>query len=1022
MDRPRGDALVGRDEALARVAASVASARAGRRTGLLVTGSAGIGKTALLRAALSGARGVDVAWGTCVGGGSAPGYWPWTQALNGLVRAVGGDRARGAAGADAALVSGIVSALGDHGQSEPSERGRMLLLDATAAWVTRLATLRPVVLVLDDVHWMDESSLALLELVLQDLRPAPLCVLAAFRHDDGSGLPQARLASLVARADHVHLTGLDRAATGRLVHQLVGAAVSDDAVDALFRRAGGHPFFTRELAFATASGTPTDRVPAAVQDAVERRVAALSAAAQDVLQAAALTGPVLLPDVLSAMTAHPPDVVAAATAEAVAAGVLVRGDVTLRFAHDLFREALIDRIEAQQRPSLHLAAARALEQRHARGGDVAAAEIARHHLQAVALAGVHDAVVWALRAASADRAALALADAAARLRGLRAAVADAGLAMDDADFVDVLLAEADLLARTGRPSDARGLVRAARTAADRRQDPGRITEAALAVAAVGSRFATRRDDVVAELESALQAVGSGDAALEARLTAALARELQHSVPEQRARAGPLSERALERGRTVHDEDVLAACLLARHDVLWTPGQAAARAVVAAELVELAQAAGDPERHAEALLLQANALLESGSAAFAPALEQCLGLLEDLGQPRHLYTAQTRRACVALMRGNVTEAAARIDAAVELGRRLREPDTENVRMSQRLELVRARGDARELREFATQAVAHWTGAPVHAHAVAAGFCARAGDLDDARHHTAAVAGLGTWRADRSYLWSVFIRELAFAAVALEDRRLCNELLEELTPLADSCGVNGAVVAFAGSHAQTAAVLAAAVGREALARDLREQAHAVYERLGVAAVAEVGPAAGPSLSAGAALRRRGAVWEVTFAGRTASLAHAKGLADIARLVAQPGSDVHVLDLTASRVRSAAGGDVLDRTAVSDYRRRLTELSEDRLAAQAAGDAARLQALDEEHDALVTELQRTAGAGGRPRQFANHPSERARKAVAGRVRDALRRLADVLPEAAAHLERHIVTGVHCRYRGELRWQVEL
>jgi hypothetical protein len=590
--------------------------------------------------------------------------------------------------------------------------------------------------------------------------------------------------------------------------------------------------------------------------------------------------------------------------------------------------------------------------------------------------------------------------------------------------VDVLLAESDLLARSGRPSDARGLIRAARAAAERAGDAAGTTRAALAAAALGSRFTARRDEIIAELESAQTAVAGADEALEATLTAALARELQHSVPEQRARAGPLSERALRLGRATDDPDVLAACLLARHDVLWTPSEAARRAEVAAELVALTQRSGDRERHAEALLLQANALLESGSAAFEPALEACLELLTALGQPRHLYTVETRRACLALMRGHLDEAAVRIEAAAARGDRLHEPDTGNVRMSQRLELVRAHGLPDELTAFARQAVAHWTGAPVHAHAVAAGFSARAGDLDAARHHAAAVQDLGTWRADRSYLWSVFVRELAIAATALGDRVLCAQLLEEVLPLAGGCGVNGAVVAFAGCHSHTAGRLAAALGDRVAAQALLQESCVVYERLGAATLTEaredLAACAAPSGHT-ASMVRRGPIWQVTYAGRTASVEHCKGLQDIAVLVRRPGADVHVLDLVQSPTRSDAAGNVLDRTALVSYRQRLAALSHERLQAEEGGDLARLRAVDEEHDALVAELQRDTGVGGRPRAFPNHPTERARKAVTARIRDAVRRLDHALPEVGAHLDRNLVTGVRCRYRGDERWETE-
>jgi len=462
-------------------------------------------------------------------------------------------------------------------------------------------------------------------------------------------------------------------------------------------------------------------------------------------------------------------------------------------------------------------------------------------------------------------------------------------------------------------------------------------------------------------------------------------------------------------------------------VLWSPGQTVHRVEVTAELVQLAQTTGDRELLAQSLLLHANVLLEGSRAAFDPALHDCLQLLEELGELRHRYTVETRRAFVALLRGSLDEASVRIDRAALIGKRLRQPDTEKVRMSQRLELVRARAVPAGLLAFAAEAIEHWTGAPVHAHAVAAGFTARAGDLAAARRHVAAVQDLGTWRADRSYLWSVFVRELAYAAVEVGDRELCAELLAELVPLAGTCGVNGALVAFAGCHSHTAGKLAAALGETDRARRLLEDACAVYERLGAAdlpgaraelaaCVAENGPVVT------SALHCHGDTWKVTFSGRTASVRDCKGLHDIAALVQRPGTEVHVLDLVASAVTSAATGPLLDRTAADQYRRRLAELSGERETAMLVGDIAGLEAVEVEHRALVAELRGGTALGGRAREFANSPAERARKAVAGRVRDAVRRVAAVLPELGAHLDEHVVTGIRCRYTGDQRWHVEV
>lgn len=1032
MDSAPAPWLVGRDDAFARVTGGLGAARVGNGGMLLVSGAAGMGKTALLRAALEPVSDATLAWGTCLEGGGAPGFWPWTQAFSGLVRQVGVERSRAVAGDDLGWVATLVPALdrpvGER-PGEQSERGRMLLFDAAIAWLQAIGAIRPVVVVLDDLQWADESTLTLLEILARAPRPGSVCVLGAFRPDEAPRDVQARLATLVEHSDHVALAGLDRAATGLLAEATAGRPLEPGEVDGLFRRAGGHPFFTRELARAQRIAGPVEAVPVAVRDAIERRVGRLRVQTQELLRIAALTGPRLLPDVLAAVSGRSPAEVEEAVGEALGAAVVREDDGDengQQFAHDLFRETLAQGVDPSDRPALHRAIGSALVERAARTA-VAPSEVARHFRSGVPAGGVDEAVSWTLRAVEADVAALALSEAAQHLRRLRRVVADAGHSLGPAVLVEVLLTEADVLARAGRAEEARGLLLTARSTASTASDPTGVARAALAIAALGSRFATRRDEVVGVLRETLVLLGDDDPELQARVTATLARELIHSIAEQRDLAGPLSQRALELSRTTEDMDVVAACLLARHDVLWTPGQTPRRAEVTAELVQLAQAAGDRELQAQALLLHANVLLESGRAGFEPVLRECLLLLEELGELRHRYTVETRRACAALLRGNLDEASDRIGRAAELGKRLREPDTENVRMSQTLELVRTRGVPDELLAFASRAIEHWTGAPVHAHAVAAGFSARAGDLPAARRHVAAVGDLGTWRVDRSYLWSVFVRELAYAAVTLEDRDLCAELLAELEPLAGTCGVNGALVAFAGCHSHTAGNLAAALGETARARHLLEDACAVYERLGAAdlvraradlatCVGETGP------TATHALRCHGDTWEVTFAGRTASVRDCKGLHDIAALVQRPGTEVHVLDLVASPITSDAGGQVLDRTAADRYRRRLTELAEEREAATLLGDTAALEAVETEHRALVTELRGGSGPGGRVREFANHPAERARKAVTGRVRDAVRRVAAALPELGAHLDEHLVTGIRCRYTGGHHWHVEV
>lgn len=725
---------------------------------------------------------------------------------------------------------------------------------------------------------------------------------------------------------------------------------------------------------------------------------------------------------------------------------------------------------AGTRLALHQQIADALEHRHARGAAVMPADLARHCAAAVPLDGVERALRWARSAARAERARLAFAEAAAHLARARRAMEDTGDTQAGGLLVDLLVEEADARARAGDSTGARALLDDARIRATALGDAERLGRVALGVQRLGARYAMPRDAVVDVLETARSALHGTGTALEAQLTASLARELNHSVPAHRPRARPLSEQALALARELDDPATLVACLLARHDVLWTPGRAAERIDLAREIAELAARTGDTEGHAESLLLTANALLESGSVAFRAALTEYLYAAQRFGQPRHDYLALTRRGALAMIDGRLDEAEKLIDEASALGERIGEPDTGNVRLSQLLGLVRARGEPHRLRATAADAVRWWIGVPSHAHAVAAGFLALAGepdDLDAARRALDTVMALGTWRDDRSYMWPVFAGGMATAAVRLGDQAICAQLLAEFEPVTGVCAVNGALVCFMGSNAHWAGLLAAALGRTDEARHWLEQALTVHQRLGATAwdaetslelaalgaagnhaeragrlAAELGlhgvaarlpassgaPLSGaPLLSkatdgADAELRRDGELWRVRHHGDSAHLCDLKGLTDLVVLLARPGTDVHVLELAGAGNHDRDAGTLLDSTARAAYRCRLTELDEDLAAAHTDHDIGRAQQLDAQRAAVIAELSRAAGLAGRPRKLGASTTERARKAVTARLREAIRRIEAVLPELGTHLNRSVITGTTCRYEPvkDLTWRL--
>jgi hypothetical protein len=177
-----------------------------------------------------------------------------------------------------------------------------------------------------------------------------------------------------------------------------------------------------------------------------------------------------------------------------------------------------------------------------------------------------------------------------------------------------------------------------------------------------------------------------------------------------------------------------------------------------------------------------------------------------------------------------------------------------------------------------------------------------------------------------------------------------------------------------------------------------------------------------------RREGDYWSVVFEGRTVRVRDLKGMRYLARLLADPGREFHVLDLVAAETgvvgqvesgqpaglsHTALGdaGEMLDVRAKNAYRRRLAEIEDDIEQARAIGDTERAAQADAERDFLVRELSRAVGLGGRDRRAAS-ASERARVGVTRAVRQAIGRIAEHHPQLGEHLNRAIRTGTYCAY----------
>jgi len=222
--------------------------------------------------------------------------------------------------------------------------------------------------------------------------------------------------------------------------------------------------------------------------------------------------------------------------------------------------------------------------------------------------------------------------------------------------------------------------------------------------------------------------------------------------------------------------------------------------------------------------------------------------------------------------------------------------------------------------------------------------------------------------------------------------------------------------------------------------REAARAILERIRAAPTVSPAarvehadaPGAQPSGSA-TVFRREGDYWTMIFAGRTVRVRDLKGMRYLARLLADPGREFHVLDLVAAETGSDAvidgsqvaglprstlgdAGEILDVRAKQAYRRRLADIETDIEQARASGDSGRAAQADAERDFLVRELARAVGLGGRDRRAAS-ASERARVGVTRAVRQAMGRIDEHHPPLGEHLGRTIRTGTYCAYSPDPR-----
>jgi class 3 adenylate cyclase/tetratricopeptide (TPR) repeat protein len=400
--------LVERDAERANLRRTVDEALGGRGRLVLVAGEAGVGKSRLVAevAAEADARGMRVLTGHCVDSDSAPPYLPFVEmieeaASNPRSPATLREALRGVAPEVARIAPALRRLMPGIGPAVelPPELARRYVWNSMGEFLTRGAQRLPLLLVLEDLHWADESTVLLTEYLAPLLPELPVLVIGTYRDGEvGTRHPLSRVIGQLERRRLVDRIMLDRLSLGG-VRTMVEALADQPAPEQLVRlvesETEGNPLFIEEVYLHLAeSGALFDEhgrvrsdlqvaensVPETVRLVVEQRLARLSDATRDALTVAAVVGRVFAPDLVSEVGGTDLDALVDALDEAEHARLVVptRPDGYLAFSHELIRQTLLAAVSTLKRERLHLHVADAIERTSADDVEAHAGDLAHH--------------------------------------------------------------------------------------------------------------------------------------------------------------------------------------------------------------------------------------------------------------------------------------------------------------------------------------------------------------------------------------------------------------------------------------------------------------------------------------------------------------------------------------------------------------------------------------------------------------------------------------------------------------------
>jgi DNA-binding SARP family transcriptional activator/tetratricopeptide (TPR) repeat protein len=841
------DVFVGRVEELDAMRQAVKRAGHGDRQVVLVSGEGGVGKSSVVARLAAECFDDDVAvfYGRCVEDVGVP-YEPFAGVVEHLVGAMppaalarwletfGAPVARAFPAVHRALTP-----LGVDVQEADVERH--LLYQGTRELLALAIADRPAAIVLEDLHWVDRSSVLLLRYLLDD-ETLPLTFVVTYRDGEvGDGHPFGDLLAQLRRADSVvriALVGLGDGEAIELVERFAGHDLeSDEApfIHGLRRETAGNPFYLREILLhlleigAVEVGSDGRwrllqhdgfGLPDSVLDVITSRVVRLGPEIVEILRAAAVIGRSFELAVLTEVVDQPVDVTLDALDRADDAGLVSpAGRTTFQFAHSLVHQTLYQALPSTRRARLHRRVAQVLEA-HPDGSSERVRELAHHWTSAIVPADTDKAVAYAAQAGQMALGELAPHDAIHWFAQALEMVS----AGDEHSRARLLVGLGEAQQQAGLPEHRQTLLDAAGLA-EHLGDAKLVVRAALVNNRGGPSSRMEVDaERLAVLTAALRVAPADGPAERARLLATEAAELvSQADPAERRR---LADEALAVARQAADP---ATTLLVQHlrfDACWAPDTLPVRAGIATEMVGLADQLGDPlSRFRAALRRAAVAIEQARGEEFAAAVEEVDAVADRTGFPYMRWSAAMSRSCLALLRGRFDDAEAEATASLEIGTESGQPEAFGVYGVLLADIRRHQGRLPELLPVLEEAAADLPIPPVQL-LVALGY------VEDGRHADGRrlLEQLASTRFSGIAFDEIWLSGLVMAsevAILTDDAPTARLLYDLQLPFRDQVSFTRATTF--GSMSRYLGLLAALLGNDAAEAHL-EQAAAHHASLG------------------------------------------------------------------------------------------------------------------------------------------------------------------------------------------------